>query len=103
MQSEYFGRRATDNVDRSTLTDHDLLIRIDERLENAINEQKMTNKRVKIVEDQTDCNTTDLAVIKNNQKWMKIIAFVALSGGTAGLLDWFDILDIGAALAHAIK
>lgn len=79
-------------MDRQKMTDHDLLIRIDERMDNVQDHLAKINNRLEKGEDRIDGLEANVKVLCDRWKWLKWAAGTGLGGGLAGIGAWFKSL-----------
>ena len=72
-------------TDRRLMTDHDLLIRIDERMEVAQDHLEKINGRLEKGEDRMDATEANVKVLCDRWKWVKWAAGGGVVSGLGGL------------------
>ena len=71
--------------DRQQMNDHDLLIRIDERMESVQSHLDKINGRLNDGDEQLADHNASIKVLKDRWKWVKWALPVGGAGGATGL------------------
>ena len=71
--------------DRQNMKDHDLLIRIDERMDGIHAHLERINGRLSDGDDKLEEHSGDIKMLKDRWKWAKWLVGGGAAGGTTGV------------------
>ena len=71
--------------DRQKMNDHDLLIRIDERIDGIHNHLERINGRLNDGDDKLEEHSGDIKVLKDRWRWLKWAVPIGGAGGAGGI------------------